>query len=191
MMTNTLKFAIALFCLMTLSSCMKTKSIKSNSEIRVWNDISEWSFKGKMAINNGKNSGSGRVTWNQNKTTLKASFKAPLGQGSWIITEQENKSELISSTNGTISANNAEALISNELGWFFPWHKIKYWLRGYNSEVNELAQHKILPELIHDSGWEIHFQQWTKTQAGLLPRKIKAIKPPYSVKVIIYDWEIE
>ncbi len=175
-----------------LSSCNKTNNIKPENNISNWDNVSNWSLNGKMAINNGENSGSGRITWQQSKDTLTATFKAPLGQGSWTIKEQTDQSELISSTNGTSHAETAEILISKELGWHFPWTKIKYWLRGYNSDTSsQLIRHENLPKSIEDSDWHIEFQQWTSTDIGFLPKKIKASQPPYSVKIIIYNWDLK
>jgi outer membrane lipoprotein LolB len=190
MIKNTTIVIGYLMILLIMSSCKKTNTIKPNTSYSNWKQIPVWSFKGKMAINDGNNSGSGRIDWHQAKDLLTANFKAPLGQGSWTIKEQANIAQLTSSENGSSSAENAELLISNELGWYFPWNKIKYWLRGYSSETENLNHHEILPTTIIDSGWKITFQQWTKSDIGFLPRKIKASLPPYSVKIIIYDWKL-
>ena len=144
-----------------------------------------------MAINNGENNGSGRIQWQQNKKQLTASFKAPLGQGNWTIKQNKNTAELTSSIHGTSYSENPESLIANELGWFFPWNKIKNWLRGYSSETTQLIKHHTLPESFEDSGWVITIQQWMPSSIGYLPKKIKAIKAPYSVKVIIYEWNLQ
>ncbi|MFK8012911.1 MAG: lipoprotein insertase outer membrane protein LolB, partial [Marinicellaceae bacterium] len=147
-------------------------------------------FKGKMAINDGLNNGSGRVKWLGTKHSIEAQFKAPLGQGSWTINETAANATLISSVNGESMAETAQELISYELGWHFPWNKLQYWLRGHQSDqaIQKIVKPK---QSFTDSQWRIEFTQWTQTSLGLLPKKIKAIKAPYSVKLVIYDWQFE
>ncbi len=141
-----------------------------------------------MAINDGKNSGSGRILWTVDNDTSNAKFKAAMGH-SWSITESANSAKLESSDNGKITGDNASALITHELGWEFPWQSLAYWVRGYRTN-QDLEQHSTLLESITDNGWTIIYQKWMKTPIGILPKKIKATKDNYSVKLIIYNWDI-
>jgi len=172
----------------TFTACNKKQSVKPNIAPQ-WSSIQTWEFSGKMAINDGKDSGSGRISWKVNNETTLAQFKAPLGQGSWTITEGINSAELLSSKYGKTIANNATDLISNELGWQFPWNSISYWIRGYQTNQH-LSSHDTLPKSFKDNGWEITFQKWMKTPIGMLPKKVKATKDNYSVKLIVYNWDI-
>ncbi len=171
-----------------LSSCQKNK--KPQQASNQWSQVNSWSFNGKLAINDGENNGSGRIKWLVTNNYTKAQFKAPLGQGSWDIQENQNSATLMSSTNGETTAENAQLLISNELGWFFPWDKIGFWFRGHssNSEIKTIT-HEF--ESITDGDWQITYTKWQQTPMGLLPKKIKASKPPYSVKLVIYKWNFE
>lgn len=181
-------FFIITLCVSLFSSCHKIKSHK-NDELNNWQQIHTWSFNGKMAINDGNNSGSGTIKWQTENNNTGAQFKAPFGRASWEINEYVDSAVLTSSNNGITTANNAQILISNELDWNFPWDKLKFWLRGFNEE-NELKKHQITPKTLEDNGWVISYTKWMATPIGLLPKKIKASKPPYSVKIVIYNWEI-
>ena len=175
----------------SLSGCKK-KIPQTRAKLNNWHHVSIWTIKGKMAINNGQESGSGRIVWQQKKKSheTKAQFKAPLGQGSWEIHESANNATLISSKTGTKKAENAQILIQQELGWDFPWNKLKFWLRAYVQQA-ELPKHKTKVAFLDENGWHITFAKWIDTPMGLLPKKIKASKPPYTVKLIIYQWNIE
>lgn len=170
------------------TACNKKQNVKPNITTQ-WNNIQTWSFNGKMAINDGNNSGSGRITWQVNQETIKAQFKAPLGQGSWEITENPHSAKLTSSNHGESTADNASILINNELGWEFPWESLKLWVRGYQTNQT-LNPHSSLPNTINDNGWTITYQKWMNTPLGMLPKKIKATKESYTVKLIIYKWYI-
>ena len=186
--TNTTRLLLLITCfLLTLSSCGNKKK---NAPINDWNKLKSWSFKGKMAINDGSNNGSGRVKWLVSNNSIQAQFKAPLGQGSWTITENKNNAKLVSTINGESNAEFAQELISYELGWHFPWDSLQFWLRGHqnNETIQKINQPKTT---FTDEGWQITYTKWTQTPLGLLPKKIKASKPPYSVKLIIYSWDFE
>ncbi|HHL32104.1 MAG TPA: outer membrane lipoprotein LolB [Oceanospirillales bacterium] len=178
-----------LLMLITLQSCQKNNSLKPKQ--LQWPTITSWGFTGKMAINDGHNSGSGIVKWKvSNNSETYAQFKAPLGQGSWTLTETNDQAQLSSSIRGTSSATDAQVLISHELGWQFPWQQLQFWLRGYSSKQHKLIPHSKALSLLNDGGWEISYQQWTPTAIGLLPKKIKARKGNFSVKLFIYTWKI-
>lgn len=177
------------FCLIMLVSCGK-KNTKPTTSLNNWQQVSHWSFVGKMAINTGQESGSGKVQWKVSDKGSRAKFKAPLGQGSWEILEEGNNAQLISSRNGESFANNAEELIANELGWYFPWNNLHYWLRGFTPD-DKLTIDKELPETLNYDGWEITYQKWMQTPIGMLPKKIKVTKEAYTVKLIIYEWDIK
>ncbi len=142
-----------------------------------------------MAINDGQNSGSGKVNWINKKNLNVAKFKAPLGHGSWEIIESPKQAKLISSSSGERTALNAQILLNREIGWDFPWNKLSNWFRGYTDE-KVLLTHTILPTTLFHDGWEITYEKWTNTSVGWLPKKIKASKPPHSVKLFIYEWVI-
>lgn len=153
-----------------------------------WSDINSWSITGKIAITDGRQSASGKFDWEISPENFTAQFKAPLGQGSWKISEDNNQAHLISSKHPDKFARNAQDLISNELGWSFPLEKLKFWIRGFEY-LQTLNKHEKPIESISEEEWHVSYQKWQNTPLGLLPAKIKASKPPYSVKLIIYQWD--
>jgi len=172
-----------------LASCANSQKRPKQSHTKPSN-ADNWSFTGKFALSNGKENGSGKIAYEINNQTVKAQFKAPLGQGSWTITENKNSAELQSSRHHPVFGNNAQALISNELGWDFPWNNLKFWLRAHKTYA-KITPHTSSIDKIYDNGWTISYSKWTQTPAGLLPKKIKASKPPYAVKLVIYKWVVD
>jgi outer membrane lipoprotein LolB len=179
---------LALLIALIFSACNGNHKVKTKT-LKHWSQVNHWSITGKMAINGGRNSGSGRIKWRVEDNKLTAEFKAPLGQANWKIIETTTQAKLTSSINGESFADTAQILISHELGWEFPWSELNYWLRGYPYK-HELTQHNNPPDSINEKGWNIEIHKWTNTPIGMLPKKITASKPPYKVKIIIYDWEI-
>jgi len=185
-----MRILVLVILAVVLVSCQSLKTKTSKTQAFKWSEINSWAFTGKMAINDGHNSGSGKINWKINQGQLLAQFKAPLGQGSWEIEENTQGAHLTSSRNPEQFANDAQTLISNELGWLFPLEKLKYWLRGY-AHLAPLEPHQIANQNIKDAGWEITYQKWQTTKMGLLPFKIKANKSPHSLKLIIYKWTFD
>lgn len=187
---------ILIFNILLLSACQTNlkKSSQTTAMFNNWQQINSWSISGKMAINDGHNNGSGKFKWQHTNMTTVAKFSAPLGQGSWNIKETPSKAELTSSKHGPMQAATAQQLVSNELGWHFPWNNLKFWLRGHQSNLlskNNLSVHHILPDSFNDNGWHIEFLSWTVTPMGMLPKRIKASNNSYSIKLIIYSWDIQ
>ena len=144
-----------------------------------------------MAINTHSSSKSGRINWSvdtKNKIT-QAKIEAFIG-GNWEIIESTDKTTLKSSQNGISESKDTQSLISNELGWDFPWNNLKYWIRGYK-ENQSIIKHTDLPLSFTDEDWDITFQKWMATPVGMLPKKIKASKDQYTVKLIIYNWDLQ
>ena len=172
-----------------LTSCMSTKK-RPNQTTAQQSNPNNWSITGKFALSNGKESGSGKITYSVNGKNINAKFKAPLGQGGWEIKQEKDKAELSSTRHHPIYGNNAQTLVSQELGWDFPWNSLTYWLRGYETNA-KITPHTQTIDKIDDNGWTITYSKWANTSQGLLPQKIKAKKPPFSVKLIIYKWKVE
>ncbi|VAW33887.1 hypothetical protein MNBD_GAMMA01-1274 [hydrothermal vent metagenome] len=182
--------AVILIVLISLLfSCQKNRQLKPDTKFSQWSQVKSWSLTGKMAINDGQNSGSGRIKWLVSGNEINARFKAPLGQGSWSVYATDDTAKLTSSINGEMFATDAQMLIAQELGWHFPWNNLQYWLRGYSSDA-VLQKHDVTFTTLHEDGWDISYKQWMPTAIGLLPKKITAQKSPYTVKLIIYAWDI-
>lgn len=181
--------SVLLLTIVFLTACQKNKRTKQ-TQLNNWSQVSTWSFKGKIAINDGKESGSGRFTWKNIKGESRAKFIAPLGQGSWEIIKSKKKATLVSSQQGTKHAPNIDTLLQNEFGWLFPWNNLINWVRGHTSD-SVLKRHNSLPVSLSENEWNITIIKWMDTPIGKLPKKIKATKPPYSLKVVIYQWEIK
>ena len=173
-----------------LASC--THLQKKSGSLDVTQSASKnWSLNGKFALSNGKKNGSGKISYSVNNKTIHAKFKAPLGQGSWEVKQQNNKAELISSKHHPMYGNSAQKLISQELGWNFPWDSLIYWLQGFKSNEKITTHLSNNLKEIQDNGWTITYAKWIQTANGFLPKKIKASKPPYTVKLIIYNWNFD
>lgn len=182
------KYLIFTSLIFQISACHKVH--KPGQDFSSWKQVSSWAVKGKMSIQSEKNRGSGKFQWVASEASIDAEFTAALGQGSWKIHQDSEGARLTSSENGNLFANNAEELISAELGWHFPWNKLSHWLRGYKSGQRPIL-HQQLPGLISEDNWSIVYSKWMNTPIGFLPKVITARNAPYTVKVVIYEWNLK
>jgi len=143
-----------------------------------------WELQGKMALSDGRHSGSGRLWWHKNAGLNSVELIAPLGQGQWQLRETPEKAVLLSSTHGEQSAESAEALLAREIGWPIPWRAMQYWLFG----LPETSTATATPKHLQEHGWDISYSRYKATDLGLLPHKIVARKSPYQVKIFIKSW---
>ena len=94
-----------------------------------------------------------------------------------------------SSHSGEIIANTTEELILQELGWDFPWNQLNDWIRGHKS--NSFNKNDKLFSDFSEGGWNLKYKYKNFKNQGRLPRLIIANKPPYQVKVAIYNWILD
>lgn len=175
-----------------LTGCFQHKRMRSASvddTLRQRIADGPWVLEGKMALSDGRNSGSGRLRWEKSLDTTRVELIAPLGQGQWQLRETAAGAWLRSSTRGELAGESAEQLLSTEIGWPVPWQALPYWLFGqshrFADNVRETGQ---LPSRLQENGWEIAYSRYKSTVLGLLPYKIIARKGPYTVKVFVRRW---
>jgi len=153
-------------------------------------DASDWTIEGKIAFSDGRDGGSGKFNWHSTDGVVQAVLRAPLGQGSWRLHEDANgAARLYSGKEDFIAADDAEILVSQQIGWRVPWRALKAWLRVMPYQRNLASQ---VPEddklVIYEQGGRIEYKKWSDASGRLLPSRITARKDPYSIKLSIRKW---
>ncbi len=149
-----------------------------------------WRLEGKLALSDGRNSGSGRFEWFKDAGLSTVSMTAPLGQGYWQLEERPDEVTLRSSRNGVFSGQSAAALLAQEVGWDVPWDALPYWLFGlpWQEDASFVALARSEGGRLWEMGWKIEYSRFKHTPAGLLPHKLVAHRPPYTIKLIVRQW---
>lgn len=157
----------------------------------------QWSFEGRVAINNAGKGGNGRIDWQQDGQRYVVSLSAPVTRQSWRLSGDTHSEAgtLEGLEGGTRQAEDAEALLREATGWDIPVNALARWVLGLQAdgfpvEVRSFSANGRLLTL-EQAGWHIDYTQWSDAQGGqpALPSRIEARRDQASVRMIIDRWD--
>jgi outer membrane lipoprotein LolB len=183
--------AVSIFCLVLLVGCQSIPQSKQGrcSQVDQVN-LTDFELSGKLALSDGQEGGSGRFTWRQHNLQVEAQFKAPLGQGDWLIEETDHGASLIVNNEPPYYAQHAESLIEEVVGWSVPWQALKEWLMVRPVDENQAnIEQTLTSKTITEQGWTIVYDRFQNYPGGCLPHRIMASNPPYSIRLVVRTWQ--
>ncbi len=143
-----------------------------------------------MAVSDGTEGGSGRLTWQQSSDQIETLFKGPMSQGSWLLTESRDGATMLVDGKDTYVSDQAEQLVSDFIGWSVPWQALKSWIKGKPLQANHSeVQLTVNGKTLYEQGWQIIYDQYQSYPQACLPHKITASKDNYRIKLIISQWQ--
>lgn len=153
-----------------------------------------WALTGRLAINDGKDGGSGRLNWKKQGLSSSMNFRGTLGRGAWQLNASEDDAVLEWADGEIHRADSVDELIAQQLGWTIPVAALAWWVRGLIApgdwDMRELDEHGNL-EKLSQSGWSIEYGRYRDTGSVSMPVKLTARRRAYTVKFAIKEWEIE
>jgi outer membrane lipoprotein LolB len=151
----------------------------------------QWELEGRIAINDGRDGGSGRFNWQRHGNNASMEFHGALGRGAWRL-QADGSGAVLELANGEISrAASVGQLVEQALGWDIPVDALAWWVRGCAAPGDrgrrELDEHGWLMGL-SQFGWEIEYGKYADTKGIFLPQKLKASQDSYVVKLLVRNW---
>jgi len=151
--------------------------------------VSDWSFRGKLAVSQAGNGGSGSIEWHQRDEDFDIRLAAPITRQSWRLTRSAGQVRLEGIEGGTRVGVDAEALLQEATGWRIPVQAMADWVRGARTEgVAEIDfTEDGLPGTLAQQGWSIEFRAWDGSSPPR-PLKVYARSGDASVRLVIDAW---
>lgn len=151
--------------------------------------LANWSFRGRVAVSQASDGGSGSIEWHQQGQDFDIRLAAPLTRQSWRLTRRAGTVELAGLPGGTRTGDDAEALLLDATGWRIPVAAMAAWVRGARSEgASELDfAANGLPRTLLQQGWSVQFRSFDNA-ALPLPLKLQARQGDASVRLVIDAW---
>jgi len=183
--------AVSFICLSLLVGCQSIPKHRDDHCAPAGNIIlTDFELSGKLALSDGQEGGSGRFTWRQQNSEVSAQFKAPLGQGNWLIEETDQGATLVVDNEAPYFARHAGTLIEEVVGWSVPWQALKKWLLLQPVDKNQAGIKRTQTSItITEQDWTIVYDRFQSYSGGCLPHRIMAKKPPYSIRLVIRTWQ--
>jgi len=151
----------------------------------------DWELEGRLAVNDGKDGGSGNFKWSHQAGSTHMDFHGALGRGAWRLDEDAYGARL-EMANGEVSrAATVTDLAKQALGWQIPVDALEWWVRGLEapgkSQSREINQQGVLTRL-NQFGWDIEYGRYNDSDVVLMPYKVTARREGQTVKLLVRRW---
>jgi outer membrane lipoprotein LolB len=157
-------------------------------------EAERWALKGRLAVNDGEEGGSGHLNWQKHGQISSMNFHGALGRGAWQLNSDENGAVLEWVDGEVHRADTVGELIEQRLGWTFPVNALAWWVRGLAApgdwDLRQLDEHGNL-EKLSQQGWNIEYGRYRDAGSISMPMKLTARRQSYTVKFAIQDWDLE
>jgi len=150
--------------------------------------VDHWTLQGRLAVSDGRNGGSGDLSWNQAGERYEFVLRAPVTGKSFRLSGGPEGALLEGLDGGPLRGADAETLMRKALGWEVPLRDLRAWVLGVRADSGpaELSfGADRLPALLQQDGWAVDYREWDGNRQPALPKKVYASKPPYKVKLSI------
>ena len=153
----------------------------------------DWTLRGRLAVSDGRDSGSGSLEWTTHGDAYRFSLHAPVTGKTWVLSGDDRHARLEGLRDEPVDAADAAELLWRELGWKVPIAQLRAWARGMRaSRAARIAfDGDGLPAAIDEDGWTIRYPEFDRTQSPPLPLKVFADKGAYRVRLAVRSWQSE
>ena len=100
------------------------------ARLEVGDSDRHWRLEGRLAVSDGRDGGSGTLTWEQDGAYFMVDLRAPISGQSWRLSGDDHLCTLEGVRSYPLTANSPEELLQRELGWHLPVAQLRSWLRG-------------------------------------------------------------
>ncbi|MCK4492888.1 MAG: outer membrane lipoprotein LolB [Methylococcales bacterium] len=150
--------------------------------------LKKWSFKGRLAIHDHKESWSVSVEWTHTEKEDILKLSGPLGQTGGILIVSKDSIILDRGDGKTLHSTNINGFIEQQLGMKIPVQSLRYWVLGL---VHPAHKFTALADGFTQNNWIIQYSQMQQSNQQWLPRKLKAFQNKTRLKLIIDQWNLQ
>lgn len=150
-----------------------------------------WSLDGRFAASDGHHGGSGSLAWQQHGQHYSFTLRAPITGKTVQLEGGPDGAVLTGVDKQPLAGSDASAVLTREFGWNVPVADLAFWVRGLRAPgapaVLTFGANG-LPATLDQDGWHVDYRDWYADKTPPLPRKVYASRDPYTVRVLIEQW---
>lgn len=155
--------------------------------------VTTFRVAGRLAVSDGRDGGSAGFVWSQRGERFEFELRQPVNQKTWRLSGDRRGAVLEGGEGGPRRAASAEELLLEVLGWHVPVAALRDWVRGLphdGGNVPRAVEHDDQGRLrrFSQDGWQVNYTAWR--DGGAWPERIRAQRPPYSVRLNVQDWAV-
>lgn len=152
----------------------------------------DWRLSGRIAVSDGRDGGSGQITWIQRGERYEITLNAPVSRRSWRLVGEPGHARLEGLDGGPFSSDSAEALLQEHLDWTVPLSDLAAWVRGIRAPGSALIRFADsgLPERMEQGGWSIDYRSFDQALDPPMPSRVFATRGERRVRLQVGDWSL-
>lgn len=157
------------------------------------------SFSGRVALSNGRDSGSGRIDWRQSGDDYEVTLSAPVTRQSWRLTGDAGGARIEGIQGGPREGDDVVALLRDTTGLHIPVGAMAAWASGARADEARFGPARLgfatdgRLARIEQDGWTVDYLDWQDAVDGegrplQVPRRIDARRGEAEVRLAIDAW---
>jgi outer membrane lipoprotein LolB len=170
---------LVLLLLLTLAGCASTPQAPRAG----------YSASGRVALKMANERHYAQFDWHQLGEQSELSLSGPLGQTAAELRFSPGNASFREGNKREITANSADELIVEALGWPLPVSGLRWWLRGEADPELAIASQSNIENgrLLLQAGWRIESTDYRGQPS--LPHKLTLSRSDLEIKVVISEWQ--
>jgi outer membrane lipoprotein LolB len=153
-----------------------------------------WQIEARISVSDGRDGGSGDLTWQQNGENYSFTVRAPVTGKTWKLSGDARQAQLEGVDEQPIRGPDPERLLRERLGWDVPLAALGSWVRGLRApgpRADVQFDQQNLPAVLMQDGWKIEYRGWFADSQPPMPRKLFADRGSARVRMAIDSWSFE
>jgi outer membrane lipoprotein LolB len=160
--------------------------------------LQSWELQGRLGVQTATEGGSFDLFWEQTPAAYRIRLIAPMGQGTMLISGDDNGVSVRMADGQERFDQDADRLFAETTGIRLPLAGLKDWLRGL--PMQQLASDQIswnqqgqLYKLVQD-GWKVEMNRYRDVDGYDLPHKFyieREDRPELAIRLVILSWSIQ
>jgi len=154
------------------------------------NNLRQWNLRGRVAIRTSESGASAHLRWVREGQQSQIDLFGAFGGGKARLWVDEDGARLRDGQGQEFEADSASQVLVDGTGWHIPLDELSYWIRGLPapSEVRVLkTDTRGALILLSQLGWDITYSEYAVFDEKELPRKIRMMAWPDTVKSFSAD----
>ena len=153
-----------------------------------------WGLKGRIAVRTNDESGSGTLYWTQRKDDYDIRVIASFSGGVYELSGADGVVSLRAPDQRVLQAEDAETLLRQTEGWYFPVSELIYWIRGLPAPALQvdglLLDEENRVSTLNQGGWSIRYKSYVRIDGSSMPGRLDLENDQVRVRLSIREWNL-
>ena len=157
--------------------------------------LENWDLKGRIAVRTQNESGTGSLLWTQRRGIFDIRVIAPLSGRVYELSGGAGNVTLRTPDRNTLQADDAETLLRQTEGWYFPVSELVYWIRGLPAPALQVDSLLLDKEnrvsALNQGGWSIRYKNYLRSGENSMPARLDLENEHVRVRLSVREWNLD